>query len=326
MLSGENAMADLKFMWRIPAYPTEGSCKDVFVKQIMDALDYLEGKFDGAFLDDHLLPWTAVDHPGGRDLLPANVDTLECMTTLSYLAAAYPKLVFGPIVLSQAYRNPALAAKMGANLQQLSGGRFVMGIGAGWYEPDYEAYGYEFPQSPSVRLAQMEETIQIIHKLWRESPATFEGKYYRIKNAYCEPRPDPIPPLLIGAGGEKVALRLVAKYADWWNYCDTVEVYAHKLDVLRAHCEAVGRDFNEIVKTWDGLQITIAETEAEAQKIYQASVFKRRGAVVGTPVQVAEKLKAFKDVGVQIFFLRFDDFPSLNGIKLFTEEVLPRLI
>jgi alkanesulfonate monooxygenase SsuD/methylene tetrahydromethanopterin reductase-like flavin-dependent oxidoreductase (luciferase family) len=136
----------------------------------------------------------------------------------------------------------------------------------------------------------------VINKMWKESPATFEGRYYHVKNAYCQPAPDPIPPLLIGAGGEKVALRLVAKYADWWNYCDTVEVYAHKLEVLRAHCATVGRDFNEIVKTWDGFQMTIAETEAEAREIYEKSLFKRQGAVIGNPAQVVEKLKAFVDV------------------------------
>jgi alkanesulfonate monooxygenase SsuD/methylene tetrahydromethanopterin reductase-like flavin-dependent oxidoreductase (luciferase family) len=318
-------MSNLKFMWRMPAYPTDGSCGSAFVHQIRMALDYIEGKFDGAFLDDHFLPFTAVDHPGGRDHLPKDADTLECLTSIAYFAAAYPKLIFGPIVLSQSYRNPALVAKMGANLQQLTNGRFVMGLGAGWYEADYEAYGYDFPQKPAVRLAQLEEAIQVIYKMWKEAPATFEGKYYRIKNAYCEPSPDPVPPLLIGGGGEKLALRLVAKYADWWNYCDTVEVYAHKLDVLREHCAAVGRDFNEIVKTWDGLQMTIAETEAEAWQIYEKSLFKRQGAVVGTPEQVAQQLKAFVDVGVTVFFLRFDDFPGLNGIKLFTEEVMPRL-
>jgi alkanesulfonate monooxygenase SsuD/methylene tetrahydromethanopterin reductase-like flavin-dependent oxidoreductase (luciferase family) len=317
-------MKDLKFMWRLPAYPTEGSRGITFLNQIREALDYLDGKFDGVFLDDHLLPFTAVDH-GTRDSLPKDVDTLECMTTLAYLAAAYTHLIFGPIVLSQSYRNPALVAKMGANLQALSNGRFVMGIGAGWYQPDYDSYGYKFPEVPKVRLDQMEEAIQIIYKMWRESPATFEGKYYSIKNAYCEPSPDPIPPLLIGAGGEKVALKLVAKYADWWNYCDTVEIYTRKLNVLKSHCEAVGRNFAEIVKTWDGLQIAIAETEADAQQVYDKSLFRRLGAVVGNPFQAAEQLKAFVDVGVTIFFLRFDDFPSLRGIKLFTEEVIPLL-
>jgi alkanesulfonate monooxygenase SsuD/methylene tetrahydromethanopterin reductase-like flavin-dependent oxidoreductase (luciferase family) len=323
--SGENNMSDIKFMWRIQPYPTEGSNRSLFVKQITDTLEYIQGKFDGAFLDDHLLPFTAVDHSGGRDLLPNDVDVFECMTTLSYLAGIFPKLVFGPIVLCQSYRNPALVARMGANIQQLTNGRFVMGIGAGWYKPDYDAYGYEYPEVPSVRLAQMEEAIQIIYKMWKEPPATFEGKYYRINNAYCSPTPDPIPPLMIGGGGEKIALRLVAKYADWWNYCDTPDVYAHKLAVLRSHCDVVGRNFDEIVKTWDGLQIAIAETEVEARRIYETSLFKRREALVGTPVQIAENLKAYVDLGVKIFFLRFDDFPSLAGLKLFTEKVMPLL-
>ena len=318
-------MSDLKFIWRIPAYPTDGSSRDKFVEQLNRVFAYIDGKFYGAFLDDHFLPFTAVDQSRGRDLLPKNADTLECMTAISYFAAAYPHLVFGPIVLCQSYRNPALVAKMGATLQQLTKGRFVLGMGAGWYEPDYDAYGYKFPAVPSVRLAQMEEAIQVIYKMWKESPATFEGKYYQVKNAYCEPTPNPVPPLLIGAGGEKIALRLVAKYADWWNYCDTASVYAHKLEVLKSHCEAIGRDFNEIVKTWDGLQITIAETESEAWRIYENSKFRRRGAIVGTPWQVAEKLKEYIDLGVTILFLRFDDFPDLSGIKMFTEEVTPML-
>ena len=318
-------MSDLKFIWRIPAYPTDGSSGDKFIDQLNKAFTSIDGKFYGAFLDDHFLPFTAVDQSGSRDLLSKNTDTLECMTAITYFAAAFPNLVFGPIVLCQSYRNPALVAKMGATLQQLTNGRFVLGMGAGWYEPDYKAYGYKFPAVPSVRLAQMEEAIQVIYKMWRESPATFEGKYYQIKDAYCEPSPNPIPPLIIGAGGEKIALRLVAKYADWWNYCDTPEVYAHKMDVLRSHCDAVGRDFNEIVKTWDGLQITIADTESAALHIYENSLFRRRGAVVGTPSQVAKKLKTYIDLGVTIFFLRFDDFPALSGMKLFTEEVIPLL-
>ncbi len=320
-------MGELKFMWRMPAYPTEGSHGIVFVNQIMSALDYIQTQevFNGAFLDDHFLPWTAVDHPGGRDSLSKDTDILECWTTISYLAAAFPKLGFGAIVLSQSYRNPALVAKMGATLQLLTQGRFVMGLGTGWYEDDYDAYGYEFPSKPSDRIAQLEETIQIVRSMWTVSPATFQGNFYHINSAFCEPRPNPMPPILIGGGGEKLMLRLVAKYADWWNYCDTAESYAHKLDILRAHCEAIGRDFNQIVKTWDGLQIAVAETEAEARRIYEDSHFRRRGSIVGNPEQVAEQLRPFIDLNVTVFFLRFDDFPSLNGLRLFTERVIPLL-
>ncbi|MBK8021908.1 MAG: LLM class flavin-dependent oxidoreductase [Chloroflexi bacterium] len=320
-------MSELKFMWRLPAYPTEGSRRVIFVSQIMAALEYVQeqGRFQGAFLDDHFLPWTAVDHPGGRDGLPKDTDTLECWTSLTYLAAAFPKLVLGPIVLSQSYRNPALVAKMGATLQLLTHGRFVMGLGTGWHKEDYSAYGYPFPEKPADRIAQLEETIQIIRLMWTESPATFQGRFYQIDSAYCEPRPDPMPPILIGGGGEKLMLRLVARYADWWNYCDTAEAYAHKLDVLRAHCDGVGRDYDSIVKTWDGLQVAVAETERQAKRIYTESHFKRRGSLVGNPEQIAEQLRPFVDLGVTVFFLRFDDFPDLTGLRLFTEAVIPML-
>jgi alkanesulfonate monooxygenase SsuD/methylene tetrahydromethanopterin reductase-like flavin-dependent oxidoreductase (luciferase family) len=186
-------MGETKFMWRMPAYPTDDSCGTVFVNQIIAALDYIQtqGRFNGAFLDDHFLPWTAVDHPGGRDNLPKEADILECWTTISYLAAAFPKLDFGAIVLSQSYRNPALVAKMGATLQLLTQGRFVMGLGTGWYIDDYTAYGYKFPEKPAELIAQLEETIQIVRALWTQTPATFEGKYYQVKAAFCEPKPDP---------------------------------------------------------------------------------------------------------------------------------------
>ncbi len=316
-------MSDLKFMWRMPAHPTDGSRRMTFVDQISDTLAYIQGRFDGAFTDDHFFPWAAIDH-GGRDELPKDTDTLESWTTITYLAATFPQLNFGAIVLCQSYRNPVVVAKMAATLQLLTQGRFIMALGAGWREDEYDAYGFDFPK-PSVRLAQLEESIQIIKGMWAGGPTTFEGKYYQVHGAYCEPIPDPAPPFMIGGGGEKLSLRIIAKHADWWNYCDTPEGYAHKLNVLRSHCEAVGRDFNEIVKTWDGIQITVAETEAEAWRIYEESPYKRRGRVVGTPEQVVSRLMEYVNLGVEVFFLRFDDFPSQTGLRLFTEEVMPKL-
>lgn len=318
-------MSELKFMWRIPAHPTDGSRRMAFVEQINETLAYIQGRFAGAFLDDHFFPWAAIDHPGGRDALTNDADTLECWTAITYLAATFPQLDFGALVLCQSYRSPALVAKMGATLQLLTGGRFVMGLGAGWREDEYDAYGFEFPK-PGVRLAQLEESIQIIKQMWAGGPTTFEGKYYQVRNAYCEPIPNPPPPFMIGGGGEKVTMRIIAKHADWWNYCDTPEAYSHKLNVLRTHCEAVGRDFTEIVKTWDGIQIVVAATEAEAWRIHAESPYKRRGCVVGTPDQVVARLMEYVNLGVEIFFLRFDDFPSQTGIRLFTQEVMPQLI
>jgi alkanesulfonate monooxygenase SsuD/methylene tetrahydromethanopterin reductase-like flavin-dependent oxidoreductase (luciferase family) len=249
---------------------------------------------------------------------------LECLTTIAYFAATYPTLQFGASVLSQSYRNPGLLAKMAANLQLLTGGRFIFGIGAGWMESEYQAYNFDFPR-PAVRLAQLEEAIQLVKRLWTEAPASFAGAHYRIDNAYCEPRPHPIPPLLIGGGGEQLTLRVVAKYADWWNFPGgTLDNYARKLDILRQHCAVVGRDYNSILKTWSADAIAVAGSEAEAQRIAAASPY-NSNAIIGTPAQVAAQLRPFLDLGVEYLIVRLLDFPATAGIELFLQEVLPRL-
>ncbi|HKT38475.1 MAG TPA: LLM class flavin-dependent oxidoreductase, partial [Ktedonobacterales bacterium] len=272
--------------------------------------------FDSVWVDDHVVP--------GSSWLPNETPYLECLTTIAYLAPLYPDLLFGSSVLCQSYRNPALMAKMTANLQWLTGGRFLFGIGAGWMREEYQAYGFDFP-APSVRVDQMEEAIQIVKLLWTQSPASFAGKYYQIDNAYCAPPPDPMPPILIGGGGEQKTLRVVARHADWWNLPGgTVENYAHKLDVLRQHCQAVGRDFDEIVKTWSPEAIAIATTEDAAQQIAATSPYKK-DVIVGTPRQVAEQLKPFVDLGVERLIIRIIDFPSMTGLDLFVQEVMPLL-
>jgi alkanesulfonate monooxygenase SsuD/methylene tetrahydromethanopterin reductase-like flavin-dependent oxidoreductase (luciferase family) len=246
------------------------------------------------------------------------------MTTIAYFAARYPTLKFGSSVLCQSYRNPALMAKMVANLQWLTGGRFLFGLGAGWMEEEYLANNMEFPK-PAVRIAQLEEVIQIINKLWHETPASFTGKYYQIKDAYLMPKPEPIPPLLIGGGGEQLTLRVVAKYADIWNIPGgTYENYAHKLGILRQHCDAIGRDFNTIVKSWSAECIAVAPTEAEARRIAESTPY-QNGPIYGTPAQVAEQLQAFVDLGVSYLVVRLVDFPSTAGLQLFIDEVMPRL-
>ncbi len=246
------------------------------------------------------------------------------MTTIASLAATHPDLKFGASVVSQSYRNPALLAKMTANLQWLTGGRFLMGIGAGWMEEEYRMYNFDFP-SASARIDQMEEAIQIIKRLWTEAPASFTGTHYRIENAFCAPRPNPLPPIMIGGGGEQKTLRVVARHADWWNYPGgTVENYAHKLAVLRQHCEAVGRSYDDIIKTWSPEAIALAETETAARQIAEASVFKK-DVIVGTPTQVAEELRAFVALGVERLIVRLIDFPQTAGIDLFTREVIPLL-
>jgi len=201
---------------------------------------------------------------------------------------------------------------MGATLQLLTGGRFILGIGAGWLEAEHLAYGYAFPEA-LVRIRQLEEAVQIIRKMWTETPATFEGKHYRIKDALCEPRPDPLPPIMIGGGGEHLILRVVARHADWWNIPGAkVETYAHKLAALRSHCQAVGREYNQIVKTWAGWIAT--PYYQDGQGLLQ---------LVGTSDQIAGQLRAFTKLGVEHFMLGFADFPDPAGALMFAREVIP---
>ena len=310
-------MRELKLGWHMPSFPVDGSSGPAFLDQIHNTLQHIHPQVDSIWVDDHLMPWA--------DWQPKDTPYLECLTTLAYFAAAYPTLTVGASVLCQSYRNPGLLAKMVANLQLLTGGRCIFGIGAGWMEQEYNAYNYDFPPA-AVRLAQLEEAIQVAKHLWTQAPASYAGTYYRIEHAYAEPRPDPIPPLLIGGGGEKRTLRLVAQYADWWNIPGgTAANYARKLDVLRRHCSAVGRNYDEIVKTWSAEAIAVAATEAEAQLIAAASPYANRDAIIGTPAQVADQLRAFVDLGVEYLIVRVLDFPDTMGIDLFVQEVMPRL-
>lgn len=309
-------MSTLKFGWHMPSFPVDGSDGPAFVAQIHATLAHIQPLLDSVWVDDHLMPWATWQ--------PKDTPSLECLTTIAYFAAAYPSLQFGASVLCQSYRNPGLLAKMVSNLQLLTGGRFLFGIGAGWMEEEYRAYNYEFP-SASVRLAQMEEAIQVLKALWTTSPASFHGEHYRIEGAFAEPRPSPVPPLLIGGGGEQITLRLVAKYADWWNLPGgTLETYAHKLAVLRRHCAEVGRNYNDIVKTWSAEAIAVAATEDEARQIAAGSPYANEP-IIGTPAQVAQQLQAFVDLGVEYLIVRVLDFPATTGMDLFVNEVMPRL-
>ena len=309
-------MGTLRFGWHMPSFPVDGSSGPLFVEQVRASLDRLYPHFESVWVDDHLWPWASWQ--------PADTPFLECVSTIAHFATVYPDLAFGSFVFCQSYRTPAVLAKTAANLQLLTGGRYVFGIGAGWVEREYHAYDYAFPK-PAVRIAQLEEAVQIVRKLWTEAPATFHGTYYRVTDAYCEPRPDPAPPLLIGGGGEQLTLRVVAKYADWWNVtAGTPASYAHKLEVLRHHCDAVGRDYHQIVKTWAAEALVVAATEKQARRIAEASPHKS-DPIVGTPKQVAERVQAYIDAGVQYVIVRAIDFPSTEGIELFAQEVMPRL-
>jgi alkanesulfonate monooxygenase SsuD/methylene tetrahydromethanopterin reductase-like flavin-dependent oxidoreductase (luciferase family) len=300
----------------MPSFPVDGSSVSELITQIHTTLARIHAQIDSVWVDDHLMPWA--------DWQPKSTPYLECLSTIAYFAAAYPTPKFGASVLCQSNRNPGLMAKMAANLQLLTGGRFLFGIGAGWMEPEYRAYNYDFP-GPAVRVAQMEEAIEIVKRLWTEAPASFEGQYYRVDHAYCEPRPNPIPPILIGGGGEQRTLRVVAKHADLWNLPGgTVENYARKLDVLRRHCEEVGRNYDAIAKTWSAEAIVVAESEPAARRNAAASPY-NNNTILGTPSQVAEQLQPYVELGVECLIVRLLDFPQTLGLELFVHEVMPLL-
>lgn len=241
------------------------------------------------------------------------IDNLECLSTLFYLAAEYPQYKVGTLVLDQSYRNPALVAKMAANLQVLSHGRFILGMGAGWKEDEYIAYGYPFPPL-KVRMEQLEEAAQIVRAMWTTQPATFEGQHYCIRDAYCDPQPVAAIPLLVGGGGEQRTLAIVARYADWWNYnSSTVEEYAHKVSVLKKHCESVGRDIKDIRLTY---LATLSVAEDPAQVIRNPE----KHYIAGNATEVIQELEQFSAIGVTHFIFRI---PNLATLEHFVTAVAP---
>jgi alkanesulfonate monooxygenase SsuD/methylene tetrahydromethanopterin reductase-like flavin-dependent oxidoreductase (luciferase family) len=307
----------VQFGFRLPDFPMDGSDSATFHQQIRDnvaAVD--ESGYDSAWIADHFVPWA--------EFMPVDAPTVECWTTLAHLSALHPRLTWGPIVLCQSYRNPAVTAKMAAAIAAYIPGKFVFGIGAGWKDDEYRMYNFPFPRA-SVRIHQMAEQIEIARRLWTEDRVTYEGEHYQVYDCVVSPKPDPLPPVMVGGGGEKITLRVAAEHADWWNFQGgTVEYFTHKLNVLKGHCDAVGRNFDEIVQTWSVSCVAIADTEAEAEQIARASkFFSEDGAIYGTPEQLVEKFQERADAGCAHFQLRFADFPGTEGVARFGREVLP---
>src|SRR6188472_3768232 len=216
--------------------------------QIIDSLKNLILKaensgFDSFWVMDHFHQIQFVGRP--------EEPMLEGWTIISMLAGITTKIKLGTLVTGIIYRYPSVLAKVAATLDVLSKGRLFMGIGAGWNEQESLAYGITFP-SNQERMLMLEEAIQIICKMWTEEPyASFNGKYYQIRNAYCNPKPiqKPYPPILVGGSGERKTLKIVAKYADACNLFGSLETVRKKLDILKEHCKTVGRDYDSILKT-----------------------------------------------------------------------------
>jgi alkanesulfonate monooxygenase SsuD/methylene tetrahydromethanopterin reductase-like flavin-dependent oxidoreductase (luciferase family) len=288
---------------------------NVWSRLMEDTFPYLDqtvSPFDSLWFPDH------VQYNGHK--------VAEGWSLLAYALARYPDKLCGHEVLCNSFRNPALLAKMVATAQALSGGRVVLGIGAGWNEEEYRAYGWPYPPT-RVRIDQLAEAIELIRVMWTQTPAAYQGEHYQVTNAYCESRPHPIPPIMVGGSGEKYLLRVVARHADWWNYSYKGRAaYAHKQEVLKHHCRAVGRDFDEINQVIR-VGILMAENAHELERLKVEPHVRpmEEGRLVGTPAQITEALREVIAQGARRLTVHFADSPRPEGTWLFAAAVLPHL-
>src|SRR6266516_1884119 len=301
-------MIRIQFGWSLPGGPRNNITRTSFLAATKRGLDLINGHFDSAWLTDHLQF--------------ENRPILEGWTTLTYLAALYPHLNFGHAVLCQSFRNPALLAKMAATRQYMSGGRFILGIGAGWKEDEYRAYGYEYP-SAATRVEELEETLQIVKAMWRDERATVRGKHYRVVDAWCEPQPDPLPTIMVGGARPRI-LRVIARHADWWNVSWTgIADYSEQVKECERACAEIGRAPSTLRRTWFG-GCLCAPTEQAVTALNTNNITPDRG-FVGTPARVIGQMRPFIDLGVDYFMLGMGGFPNLEPLQTLIDEVIPAL-
>jgi F420-dependent oxidoreductase-like protein len=253
----------------------------------------------------------------------------EGWTEIAAVAAATRRIRLGHIVLCVNYRPPALLAKMAATLDAISNGRVIVGLGAGWHEPEYRQYGYTFPPV-GTRLAQLDETLTILRSMWTEERTTFAGRHYTVQDAVCDPKPvQKRLPILIGGGGERVLLRHVARHADFWNNMGVYHAdVARKRDVLAGHCRAVGRDPREIVVTQQILAAVATDRAAAARKT--ESLFAELGfldgspelALTGTPDEIQARVEKNRALGVNGFVMAFGRRIDPEDVRLFGREIV----
>ena len=270
--------------------------------------------WDGVWVADHFMP-NADDVSGPMH---------EAWTMIGGLSAAVPSGRIGVLVTGNTYRHPAVLAKMAATADHISGGRIVLGLGAGWQQNEHERYGIEY-STVKGRLDRLEEACQVVTRLFSEERVTFEGEHYQLTHAPLEPKPVQWPlPLLIGGGGEKRTMRIAATYAQEWNVWGTADLLRQKNAVLDQHCEAIGRDPSEIRRSCQGL-LFLFDDEAKAEEMRQRDI--GRPMLVGTPEQLVEVVAGYRDAGVDELII--PDFTIPPGaakreiLDAFIERVAP---
>ena len=303
--------------------------------QILDSLKNLVTRaesmgFDSFWVMDHFHQIPILGTP--------DQPMLEGWTTISVLAGITTRIKLGTLVTGVLYRYPSVLAKIAATLDVLSKGRLFLGIGASYFEGESSAYGItssgSFP-SNQERLLRLEEAIQIIRKMWSEEPsASFNGTYYQINKAYCNPKPiqKPSPSILVGGSGERKTLKIVAKYADACNLFGSIETIKRKLDVLKEHCKSVGRDYDSILKT--KLDLVVIDDNEEiarkrAQQFYKGipeqQIRDREFAIYGTREDVSRQIELLEEAGIQYLMVHLEPSRELEELDTFTNGILKRL-
>lgn len=291
------------------------------------------GAFDSVWLYDHF----------HTRPVPTDEATHEAWSLMAAFAAATDRVKLGQMCTCVGYRNPTYLAKVAATVDVISGGRAQMGIGAGWYEQEWRAYGYGFP-SAGTRLAMLDEAVQIMRQAWAAGRVDFPGKHYQVTGAITRPLPlqQHGIPLWIAGGGERKTLRIAAAYANYTNFDATPEVFAHKSQVLAQHCREIGRDFDEIVRSGN-YNVVIGESDADvadklawmrahyapyltAEQLDRQVESQRRQPLVGTPEQIIERLTEANRLGLSYAIGYFLDAAyDRTSVELFARRVIPEL-
>jgi alkanesulfonate monooxygenase SsuD/methylene tetrahydromethanopterin reductase-like flavin-dependent oxidoreductase (luciferase family) len=261
----------------------------------------------------------------------SSLQILEGWTLLAAIAAVTERAQLGSLVTPPFFRNPAIFAKQVATVDQIAGGRTIVGLGAGWFEPEFTGTGCNFPPL-GERMKALDETAQILKRMWTEERVTFEGRHFSVSDVICEPKPVRRPPLLIGGGGERVLMGIAVRHADIWNNLAVFQSQlGDKVTALRRRCDELDRDFDTIEISQQCV-VVIGETDDEARahlekakKIYGGHMgggLEEHG-IWGTPEAVVDRIEKHRALGCSLFVMEFFGRDTTVPARLFAEQVLP---
>lgn len=316
--------------WRSGDLPLEQENDPIkqyeFSKTITRLADNLG--FDSIYTYDHFIPHYSED-------IEKNI--FECCTILTAAAAITKRIKIGQMVICNSYRHPSLLAKMLSTLDIISNGRLELGIGAGWYEQEHVAYGYDF-QSHMARIKQLDESLSIIKALWTETHANFQGQYYTIKKAICNPKPiqKPYPTIMIGGSGEKYLLKVVSKHADRYNlFFGSPEKMKRKISILKEYCKYSDRKNQKDIQYSVVLPCIIRESKEEVNQILtkykrkdktlkQYTEYLVNGITIGDPDRILKGINEYVEIGVTHFIMHFIGLDEVS-LRLFDSKIIKQI-